>query len=76
MHDGRFSTLAQVLDHYNAGVKPSKTLDPLLTSASSSLGIAMTDTDQQQIIAFLKTLTDRTFTKDQRFSNPFKVINP
>lgn len=76
MHDGRFNTLAQVLNHYSAGVKPSATLDPLLTGASPHPGIALTDTDQQQIIAFLKTLTDRTFTKDQRFSNPFKVINP
>jgi cytochrome c peroxidase len=75
MHDGRFGTLTQVLGHYNTGVKTSETLDPLLT-AGSLPGIALSATDQQQIIAFLKTLTDRTFTKDPRFSNPFKVINP
>jgi len=72
MHDGRFSTLAQVLDHYDTGVKASETLDPLLTGERP--GIALSTTEQQQIITFLKTLTDRTFTKDGRFSNPFKDL--
>jgi cytochrome c peroxidase len=53
MHDGRYFTLSQVLDHYNTGVQQSTTLDPLLQS-----GIALTSTEKQQLIAFLKTLTD------------------
>lgn len=53
MHDGRFFTLNQVLDHYNAGIEQSTTLDPLLQS-----GIPLTNTEKQQLIAFLKTLTD------------------
>jgi cytochrome c peroxidase len=53
MHDGRFFTLSQVLDHYHTGVQQSATLDPLLQT-----GIVLTSTEKQQLIAFLKTLTD------------------
>lgn len=62
MHDGRFETLDQVLDHYEKGVKPSYTLDASLIN-----GIALSNTEKGQLIAFLKTLTDREFTKDERF---------
>lgn len=63
MHDGRFSTLDAVLEHYRVGVAASATLDPLLAG-----GISMTDEDKADIIAFLKTLTDKEFVKDKRFS--------
>lgn len=53
MHDGRFYTLNQVLEHYNSGVHQSATLDPLL-----SQGIPLTGLERQQLVAFLKTLTD------------------
>lgn len=53
MHDGRFFTLNQVLDHYISGVQQSATLDPSLTN-----GIAISNVEKQQLIAFLKTLTD------------------
>lgn len=53
MHDGRFFTLNQVLDHYSSGIHQSATLDPILTD-----GIPLTGTEKQQLIAFLKTLTD------------------
>jgi cytochrome c peroxidase len=73
MHDGRFTSLAQVLDHYAGQVKTSATLDPLLINEQ---GIALADVEKQQIITFLKTLTDRAFIKDKRFGNPFKTSNP
>lgn len=53
MHDGRFFTLNQVLDHYISGVQDSPTLDPALEN-----GIPLTNTEKLQLIAFLKTLTD------------------
>ena len=53
MHDGRFFTLNQVLDHYSSGVQNSATLDPALQS-----GIPLTASEKLQLIAFLKTLTD------------------
>lgn len=70
MHDGRFRTLKQVLDHYAQGVISSETLDPILKQ-SGSLGIFMTEEEKAKIISFVKTLTDKTFTSDKRFSNPF-----
>ncbi len=66
MHDGRFSTLTAVLEHYKNGIQSSPTLSPKLQN-----GISLTVTEQQELIAFLKTLTDETLRHDQRFANPF-----
>lgn len=66
MHNGKFKTLESVLDHYSNGVKDSPTLDPLLKE-NGQLGIPMTSTEKQQIITFLKTLTDDNFIRDKRF---------
>lgn len=70
MHDGRFSNLQQVLDHYASGVKESGTLD-LQLRQNATVGISLSDEEKTKIITFLKTLTDRDFLKDKRFSNPF-----
>lgn len=67
MHDGRFGSLEAVLAFYNEGVVESETLDPLLNS-NGNLGIATTEDERVAIIAFLNTLTDDTFLKDERFS--------
>lgn len=70
MHDGRFKTLAQVLDHYAEGVQDLPNLDPILQQANGKRGIALSEGEKQVLIAFLKTLTDETFLKDQRFTQP------
>ncbi len=57
MHDGRFKTLEEVVEHYSGGVKQSATLDPNLAKHPVS-GIALSDSDKKALIAFLKTLTD------------------
>ncbi|UFH53903.1 cytochrome-c peroxidase [Spirosoma sp. KNUC1025] len=67
MHDGRFTTLEQVIDHYRSGVNDSPTLDPAL-KLNGQLGIALTDTEKKQVIAFLKTLSDDTFINNRAFS--------
>ncbi|GAB3829237.1 cytochrome-c peroxidase [Pontibacter rugosus] len=76
MHDGRFTTLEQVLDHYNDHLKyNSPNLDPLIIEASNEPGgktLLLTADEKRKIIAFLHTLTDSSFTKDKRFSTPFK----
>lgn len=59
MHDGRFWTLEQVLEHYNTGIKNSETLAPELVN-----GLPMTAEEKKKIIAFLKTLTDYTIISD------------
>ncbi|MBS1634682.1 MAG: cytochrome-c peroxidase [Bacteroidetes bacterium] len=67
MHDGRFTTLDQCLDHYVSGIVSSATLDPQLAS-----GIALSSQDKTNIIAFLKTLTDTKFLTDVRYSENYK----
>jgi len=67
MHDGRFTSLEQVLEHYNSGVKPTSNLDGMLQQGSK-LGIALSPTQKQQIISFLKTLTDDEFISNKQFS--------
>ncbi len=69
MHNARFKTLQEVLDHYDTGVVDSPTLDPLLKKRERGLGIALSEDEKTKIIAFLHTLTDRTFISDTRFMN-------
>ena len=65
MHDGRFGTLGQTINHYRTGVQQSPTLDPLLAN-----GIPLTNTQANELVAFLRTLTDSTFLSDPRFAKP------
>ncbi|MBL7976873.1 MAG: hypothetical protein JNN12_00930 [Bacteroidetes Order II. Incertae sedis bacterium] len=69
MHDGRFSSLERVLEHYNSGVQATENLDPLLNQ-NGRRGIALSDTEKRVLIAFMKTLKDDTFLSDKRFSHP------
>ena len=65
MHDGRFNTLPQVINHYRSGVQQSATLDPLLVN-----GINLTDAQANDLNLFLRTLTDSSFMHDPRFTKP------
>ena len=65
MHDGRFNTLGQCINHYRSGVQQSATLDPLLTG-----GISLTNTEANNLFFFLRTLIDSSFLTDPRFSKP------
>jgi cytochrome c peroxidase len=60
MHDGRFQTLAAVVEHYATGVVRSATLDPNLAKHPNG-GVPLSAADKQALVAFLKTLTDRRF---------------
>ncbi|NEM98665.1 cytochrome-c peroxidase [Pontibacter burrus] len=75
MHDGRFKTLEEVLDHYNEHlIYNSPNLDPLIKEASNMPNgrtLKLTPDEKRKIILFLHTLTDSTFIQDERFSNPF-----
>lgn len=68
MHDARYGTLEEVLDHYTERVVISTTLDPIFLK-NGKPGIPLSSDEKEQIIAFLKTLTDREFTTDSRFFN-------
>jgi cytochrome c peroxidase len=69
MHDGRFNTLSQVLQHYANGIKISATVDNRLFT-NDSPGLLLTEEEQEAIIVFLQTLTDDSFIKDKRFAAP------
>lgn len=72
MHDGRFSSLAQVVDHYNNGVADVAGLDPVLRNAAGlpqRLGLSQAQRDA--LVAYLRTLTDPAFLADPRFADPF-----
>lgn len=73
MHDGRFSTLEDVLDHYSQGIQPSKELDWRLRDQQTGEPLRMNipTQDKKDIIAFLKTLTDEEVLTHPRFSSPF-----
>lgn len=67
MHDGRFVTLEEVIDHYSEGVESNEwqTIIP-------EGGFGFTDAEKNNLLAFLKTLTDKSFINDIKFSNPFE----
>ena len=70
MHDGRFKTLEEVVDHYNAGIQESATADPTVLNTKDS-GLFLTDQDKIDLINFLKTLTDDTFLNNPEYASPF-----
>ena len=76
MHDGRFATLEQVVDHYNEHLAlNSPNIDPLLLNATNdprqqSFTLDLTATEKAQIVAFMRTLTDLPFVNDPRFARP------
>ena len=57
MHDGRFATLEQVVEHYSSGIHRSATLDPNLAKHPEK-GLNLNTADKAALVAFLKTLTD------------------
>ncbi len=65
MHDGRFTTFDQVLDHYDSQVQFSRNVDPNLRVLNLS------SSDRAALIAFIKTLEDPVFTSDERYQSPF-----
>jgi len=67
MHDGRFGSLSAVVDHYRSGVQASPTLDPLLQQ-DGRLGIAISDAEKNDLIAFMRTLADSSFISNYELS--------
>ena len=64
-HDGRFSTISELLQHYNSGIIQSSTLDSSLRK-----GIPISENDRFYLISFLGTLTDSNFIKNPLYSDP------
>lgn len=78
MHDGRFQTLQEVIEHYDNGIQKSQTLSTLITAASNDfitdpngeVNLFLTDQEKKDIIAFLNMLTDEDFITNPNFSEP------
>ena len=72
MHDGRFSTLAQVVEHYNSGVQAHPNLDPRLRLPNGNpIRLNLSAAQKLALVAFMNTLTDSAFLADPRYSDPF-----
>lgn len=69
MHNAQFSSLEEVLDHYDSGMVYSSTLDPSFLDGDVVVGIPLTEDEKTNIIAFIHTLTDETFTSNPLFQN-------
>ena len=77
MHDGRFATIDQVLDHYNEHILDSPTLSSFLKDVSNDKNgkkLALTSDEKRDIVSFLSMLTDSTFIANPEFSNPHLTL--
>lgn len=70
MHDGRFGSIMDVLEHYSGGIKNSPTLDARLKKSNGETGIDLSQIDKQAVISYLKTLSDTSFISNKNFSQP------
>ncbi|MFY0627489.1 MAG: cytochrome-c peroxidase [Reichenbachiella sp.] len=72
MHDGRFETLEDVMDHYSNGVQNNENLDFRLKDENNEpIKPQITQAEKQSIISFLNTLTDHEMISNPKLSNPF-----
>ncbi len=75
MHDGRFATLDEVMDHYNdTTITVHENVDPeIIGGVNEPMGtsLLLTEQEKQDIIVFMQTLTDTSFINNDGFSDPF-----
>lgn len=75
MHDGRFATLEEVLDHYSDHIQESETLSAFVVgkkNQNGGRGMGLSIQQKEDLIAFLTMLTDSSFITNPAFSNPHK----
>jgi len=68
MHDGRFNTLDEVINHYSEGLQNSSTIDPLMKQIAQG-GVQLSQQDKADLKAFLLTLSDYSFVNNPEFQN-------
>ena len=72
MHDGRFSNLGEVIDHYSHNIKPNQNLSPLFRNFDGTpRKLNIQPAEKQALIAFLNTLKDSDFLNSPMYSDPF-----
>ena len=73
MHDGRFATLEEVIDHYSSGIQNHSNLITPLVNTTGQVGqFNFTQAEKEALVAFLNTLTDNEMLTDEKYSNPFE----
>lgn len=73
MHDGRFKTLEQVIDHYSEHIEQSPSLSSFLQGESNVINgksLKLQPAEKKELVAFLNMLTDSSFINNPKFSNP------
>ena len=70
MHDGRFQTLDEVIEHYSTGI-----VDNGIPSFMPIGGFSFDDNTKEALKAFMLTLTDRSFITNEKWSNPFQLAS-
>lgn len=68
MHDGRFTTLDEVINHYSEGLQNSSTIDPLMKKIDEG-GVQLTPQEKADLKAFLLTLSDPSFLDNPVFTD-------
>ena len=72
MHDGRFTTLEQVVEHYNSGVQAGPALDNRLQRNGVPQRLNLSVADKAALAAFLRTLDDTALLTDPKFASPMR----
>ena len=71
MHDGRFQTLEEVIEHYSTGIRyENPSIHPQL-AAHGGIQMNLSETQKADLVAYLKTMTDSSFLVNPKYSNPF-----
>lgn len=75
MHDGRFTTLEEVVEFYSTGINENSNIDPIFLKNSARIeqygGLGLSTREKQALVAFLKTLSDTSFINNKAFRSPF-----
>lgn len=73
MHDGRFETLAEVIDHYSEGIQDHRNLHPLLKDSHfNARRMNFSAEEKAALVAFLEMTTDESLLTDAALSDPFR----
>lgn len=75
MHDGRFQTLEEVIDHYSTGIQLHPNLDYDLRSGNGAKQFNFNADEKAALLAFLQTATDEIYidpVASEKYSDPFK----
>ena len=72
MHDGRYTTLEQVINFYSDSLKLSPTIDLIMLLPNhANGGVHLSTVQKQALLDFLNTLTDTSFINNPNLKSPF-----